>query len=230
MRAYEHNCAVAAGTRASPDPRARRQAARAGHRRLRDSSRHAVDRFILGIVAVTRSNKWASKHGVGIIVASIVFFVVWIAVIALGVNTSVKKAEHQFSTELSQASEQLKREEAAQERSGSEAKARASDASAKELARTAETTAETIAVDNNGSYASVTPTKLQEVEQSITLEEVNGSAYLSAAKGEASGYTVTTTAGEGSGHTFAITKNAEGGVTRTCEPEGQGGCPADGKW
>src|SRR5437868_13031527 len=63
-------------------------------------------------------------------------------------------------------------------------KTKANDASAKELARTAQTVMETAATDNNGSYALMTePKKLQEIEKSIPIEEANGGAYLSAAKG-----------------------------------------------
>jgi len=110
-------------------------------------------------------------------------------------------------------------------------KSKANDASAKELARTAQTTAETISTDNNGSYATVTVAKLAEVEKSIPTEEVNGAAYLSAAKetGGGTGYTVTATAGKSSGNTFTIT-NTEGVVTRTCATAGKGGCNAEGKW
>src|ERR1700688_4381515 len=61
-------------------------------------------------------------------------------------------------------------------------KGKANDASAKELARTAQTASETIATDNAGSYASVTPAKLNEVEPSIpTVAGTN--AYISAAEG-----------------------------------------------
>src|SRR5690242_21080827 len=59
-------------------------------------------------------------------------------------------------------------------------KSKANDASAKELARTAQTTAETIATDNNGSYATITGTAaLSAIEKSIPTTEVNGAAYLS---------------------------------------------------
>jgi type IV pilus assembly protein PilA len=109
-------------------------------------------------------------------------------------------------------------------------KSKANDASAKELARTAQTTMETAATDNNGSYALMTTNVvLAEIEKTIPTEELNGAAYLSAAKGSATGYVVTAKAGASSGNTFTIT-NAEGTVTRTCEPAGKGGCPANGKW
>jgi type IV pilus assembly protein PilA len=109
-------------------------------------------------------------------------------------------------------------------------KSKANDASAKELVRTAQTTFETISTDNNGSYETVKEAlQLQEVEKSIPIAEVNGGAYISAAKGEAKGYTVTATAGKSSGNTFTI-KNVEGVVTRTCATAGKGGCPASGNW
>jgi len=109
-------------------------------------------------------------------------------------------------------------------------KSKANDASAKELARTAQTTAETISTDNNGSYASIKkPEDLSAVEKSIPTTEVNGAAYISAAVGTATGYTVTAKAGASSGNEFTI-KNEEGVVTRTCKTGGKGGCPSSEKW
>ncbi|HEX3432765.1 MAG TPA: type II secretion system protein, partial [Solirubrobacteraceae bacterium] len=71
-------------------------------------------------------------------------------------------------------------------------KSKANDASAKELARTAQTTMETVATENNGSYASVTtPAQLQAIEKTIPIAETGGNAYISTASGTATGYTVT---------------------------------------
>jgi type IV pilus assembly protein PilA len=110
-------------------------------------------------------------------------------------------------------------------------KSKANDASAKELARTAQTTAETIATDNNGSYVSITgPGSLNAIEKSIPTAEANGGAYLSAATGTANSYTVTAKAGAASGDTFTISRNAEGEVTRTCTTAGKGGCQTGGSW
>ena len=112
-------------------------------------------------------------------------------------------------------------------------KSKANDASAKELARTAQTTAETIATDNNGSYSTITgPASLTAVEKSIPVAEVNGAAYLSAATEieGGQGWTVTATAGKASGDTFTITRNKEGVVTRSCTAPGKGGCPTGGTW
>jgi len=101
-------------------------------------------------------------------------------------------------------------------------KSKASDASAKELARTAQTTMETIATDNNGSYASVTKaefaTILKKYEPSIQTEAGNGNAYISAAEGTETGFTVT--AKSTSGHTFTVKREANGSVVRTCEAVG----------
>ena len=109
-------------------------------------------------------------------------------------------------------------------------KSKANDASAKELARTAQTTMETIATDNNGSYASVEgPAQLQAVEASIPTAEVNGAAYLSAAKGTGTTWTVTAKAGAASGDTFTISRAENGTITRTCTESGKGGC-SGGKW
>jgi type IV pilus assembly protein PilA len=110
-------------------------------------------------------------------------------------------------------------------------KSKANDASAKELARTAQTTSETVATDNNGSYVTITePGSLNAIEKSIPLTEVNGAAYLSAALGTANSYSVTAKAGASSGDTFTIERNANGEVTRSCTVAGKGGCSATGSW
>jgi hypothetical protein len=91
---------------------------------------------------------------------------------------------------------------------------------------------ETVATDNNGSYASVTtPANLKAVEASIPTEEVNGAAFLSTAEGteEGKGWKVVATSGKASGDTFTITRNSLGEVTRTCTEAGKGGC-SGGKW
>jgi type IV pilus assembly protein PilA len=109
-------------------------------------------------------------------------------------------------------------------------KSKASDASAKELARTAQTAAETISTDNNGDYTTVSPTTLNEIEKSIPIATSTSSAYLSAASGSTTGYIVTAKA-EPTGDTFTIT-NASGVVTRTCvaaSTSNKGGC-ATGSW
>lgn len=60
-------------------------------------------------------------------------------------------------------------------------KDKAYDASAKELARTAETTAEAIAIDNSGSYSNVSPANLNAYEATIATSSSGaglGNAWL----------------------------------------------------
>jgi type IV pilus assembly protein PilA len=120
-------------------------------------------------------------------------------------------------------------------------KSKASDSSAKELARTAETTAETYATDHGGAYAGLTTQALKEYEPTIQTAAGNGNAFMEGAGATAvvnsgagsatEGFEVTATATDG--HTFTIKK--EGGtVTRTCTPAGKtgsegGGCQ-NGTW
>ncbi len=110
-------------------------------------------------------------------------------------------------------------------------KSKASDAAAKELARTAQTASETLATDNNGDYTTVTPTTLQGIEKTIVIASSgNGTAWLSAASGTTTGYTVTAMA-EPTGDTFTIT-NANGVITRSCvaaNTANTGGC-VSGSW
>ena len=98
-------------------------------------------------------------------------------------------------------------------------KSKAYDASAKELARTAETTAETIAIDNSGSYAQIgsTTAEIVKYEKSMPTNS-NGEkeAYLSAVASSATSYSVTTTAAV-SKDEFTISRNAAGEISRTCK-------------
>jgi type IV pilus assembly protein PilA len=109
-------------------------------------------------------------------------------------------------------------------------KGKAVDSSAKELARTAQTTAETIATENNGLYSSVNQTELHAVEPTIQTGVGNGNAYISAAAPTEvnAGYKVTATATNGD--TFSVTKKASGVVERTCTPATAGGCSSALTW
>jgi type IV pilus assembly protein PilA len=112
-------------------------------------------------------------------------------------------------------------------------KSKANDASAKELARTAQTTAETIATDNNGSYLTLKekgPEVLHGVESTIPTTEVNGGAYISAATGTGNSYSVTAKAGAASGNEFTIERTETGEIKRSCKTEKKGGCQAGGVW
>lgn len=67
--------------------------------------------FILGIVAVTRPNRWAAKHGVGVIVTSIVAFVLWVLVIVAGINSAAGKADQELKYSIRTSQEEFKRQE-----------------------------------------------------------------------------------------------------------------------
>jgi type IV pilus assembly protein PilA len=102
-------------------------------------------------------------------------------------------------------------------------KGKAQDAQAKELARTAETTAELIGVDNGGEYERVSTAELNKYEHTIRIVPSTGGAYLSGATSSKSGYSVTTKALDGD--EFTITKTSAGEVTRTCSsPVKKTGC------
>ncbi len=116
-------------------------------------------------------------------------------------------------------------------------KSKGTDASAKELARTAQTTAETYATDHGGVYTGLTTKALKEFEPTIQTAAGSGNAFM-----EGEGATVVIEGGNGyevtatstSGHTFTVRKTAAGSAERICKPEGKtgsegGGCQ-NGSW
>jgi type IV pilus assembly protein PilA len=111
-------------------------------------------------------------------------------------------------------------------------KSKATDSQAKELARTAQTSAATFSTDQNGDYFGVTTAKLNEIEKSIPVTATTKEAYLSGAAalpaactaGTCTGFEVT--AKSTSGTTFTI-ESAAGVVTRKCtmvSESSPGGC------
>jgi type IV pilus assembly protein PilA len=110
-------------------------------------------------------------------------------------------------------------------------KGKAVDAAAKELAHTAQVAAETIGTDNNGSYTLVSPTTLAQYESTIQTTSGNGNAFISAATGTSTGYTVT--AESTNNDTFSIMRGSNGSITRTCISANvttRTGCPPAGTW
>jgi type IV pilus assembly protein PilA len=108
---------------------------------------------------------------------------------------------------------------------------KAKDAQAKELARTAQTTAETIATEDSGSYARVSPTELNKLEPTILIAASTSEAYVSAATGGQDEYSVTATSPNGD--ELTIKKNASGEVIRECaSPVVKTGCAGgeSGSW
>ena len=102
---------------------------------------------------------------------------------------------------------------------------KATDSQAKAAARTAQTAIETYATEHGGSYENATPALLIAIEP--TLKEA-GDNRITVTEPTATGYTVASISGKA--HTFSIAR-AGGTVTFSCEPFGQGGCPAEpGDW
>jgi type IV pilus assembly protein PilA len=114
-------------------------------------------------------------------------------------------------------------------------KSKATDTSAKELARTAQTTAETYATDHGGNYEGLNLTNIQLYEKTIIGTCPNASnACLSAVTVSASPfeeYTVTAKATDG--HTFSIKREPSGTTKRECTPKAtgsEGGGCQNGSW
>lgn len=112
-------------------------------------------------------------------------------------------------------------------------KGKASDASAKEMARSAAQAAETFATDHGASYTGITaPSVLHEYEAAIQTSAGGSNAYLSVAEAKESGKGfVVTAVAPGTADTFTFTKKENGEVSRTCKAEtsNKGGC-ATGSW
>jgi|SRR3954447_3211602 len=106
-------------------------------------------------------------------------------------------------------------------------RSKASDSDAKSNANTAQQAIETLATDNNGSYATANnaPATLVAIEPELT------NAAL-AVTSNANSYTVTVTA-DTTNNTFSVTRAANGTVTHPCtvaDPNNRGGCPAGNDW
>lgn len=108
--------------------------------------------------------------------------------------------------------------------------AKAADASAKELAHSAQIAAETYATDNNGTYANLTLAAINQYDVSIPITQTAGRAYVFAVtNANAIGYTITIKPANGP-EVFSLTR-LHGATTRTCTPTtgNNGGC-VNGSW
>jgi type IV pilus assembly protein PilA len=104
---------------------------------------------------------------------------------------------------------------------------KAQDTEAKSAARTAQTAMETYYTDNQDYACNTACVKL--IEPALN-DGVAGTGLVitpSAAQGQE--YTVTVTQAK-TGSVFRIVKTADGRVTRSCDTDGQKGCPANGSW
>jgi type IV pilus assembly protein PilA len=108
-------------------------------------------------------------------------------------------------------------------------KSKSADASAKELARTAETTAETYATDHGGNYQSMSVAALQLYEKTILSCPSTTNACLETVTPSATPfeeYVVTAHATDG--HTFTIKREPNGTTKRECTPTGKTGSEGGG--
>ncbi len=105
-------------------------------------------------------------------------------------------------------------------------KDKATDASAKAMARSAETAMETWGTDHGGVYNTVplaSGEDLHKIEPTVIAAKVTVSEHA------AKSYKVTA-ASDIAGHNFSIKRNEDGTTTFSCEPQGEGGCPTGGNW
>ncbi len=106
-------------------------------------------------------------------------------------------------------------------------KSKATDAQAKEIARTAQTTMETCATDNNGAYTTCSKAELEKYEPSLKTNAAKEAAITTVTPGSNT-YTIVATST--SGDTFTITRGTEGEIVRSCvQASGSRGCPS-GSW
>jgi type IV pilus assembly protein PilA len=105
-------------------------------------------------------------------------------------------------------------------------KSKAYDSSAKTLAQTAQTAAETYATENGGEYTSMSPTKLKEIEPSLNTTSTNEAELTVATPIEVNkGYEVTATA-ENTGDKYTVKRLATGAVEHKCVSSSTiKGCP-----
>ena len=100
---------------------------------------------------------------------------------------------------------------------------KAKDSDAKAQVNAAQTAIETLATDNNGSYAGATLAGLQGIEPTIK-------STVSVSGATANTYTVTATSA--TGNTFSVARASNGAVTYPCTATGNAnaGCPAGNNW
>ena len=111
-------------------------------------------------------------------------------------------------------------EEAGEELSGSSQEAIAQDAEAKAAGLMAVTTLEVYFTENQ-SYAGATPDALAQIDPTLPVD-------LLVVQGSADGFEMTVSSE--SGNTFTATKSGGGELAKSCQTEGEGGCPVGGQW
>ena len=108
---------------------------------------------------------------------------------------------------------------------------KATDASAKEVVDGAQTAAETIATNHDGSYGQVSKEEIHAADPDVAVGASESHAYVSSVEATAGGYSITATATNGDELTLA--KSSSGAMTRTCRsPIAKNGCSGGrtGSW
>lgn len=100
----------------------------------------------------------------------------------------------------------------------------ASDVPATSMANTARLAARTLALDNGGSFATVSKKTLHAQEAAIVTKKSGADAYLSAAKGTAGTFTITVTS-IATGNKFTLARDEDGTIARTCTVPKRNGRP-----
>jgi type IV pilus assembly protein PilA len=103
---------------------------------------------------------------------------------------------------------------------------KANDSAAKTQVGTLQTTMQTWAAENSGSYEGGSLLKLQEIEP--TLKDTTTATAQATTTKENKEFTVASIA-QGSKDEYKLT-NKEGEIKRTCTTAGKGGCSAGGTW
>jgi type IV pilus assembly protein PilA len=105
-------------------------------------------------------------------------------------------------------------------------KGKGNDAVAKAQARTMQTATETLATDNNGSYANQTLAAIQTTEP--TLNDTSSATPSIPVASTATTYQVRSTSSTATW--YQVARAANGTSSRTCAPVSTGGCNAAGTW
>ncbi len=92
--------------------------------------------------------------------------------------------------------------------------AKAQDADAKEMVRTAETTAETIATEHDGSYQQVSAETLHQTEPAVRVAASSGAVYVSGVSASEDSYSLTVKAVNGD--ELTVSRDPNGAIARTC--------------
>ena len=108
-------------------------------------------------------------------------------------------------------------------------RAKAQDTEAKTAARTAQTALETYYTDEQTYVGATHGAAGTLVAIEPALNEGVAAAGLAVTGQAINGYTITVTQAS-TGNVFRIVKAANGSVTRTCDNDGQKGCPSSRTW